>query len=317
MRAKPRVAIVGAGNLGSALGVALHRVGYVIETVVALDNRASLKSAGALAEKVGARAATDLSGMTAELIWFCVPDGEIQHAALAQRQSPHAFAKNASTTGHPGFSWTGKTALHSSGALSSDELSSLRERGAAVASMHPMMTFVRGQVSRWDSAKRSGPPLAGVSFAVEGDARAVRVARRVVKDLGGVAYAIRKQDKVAYHAWGTFASPLLTALLATAEEVAALAGVKRSEGRRRMMPMVMQTLANYTEFGAANGFSGPIVRGDVETVRRHLDALRGTPAAREVYVALARAATEYLPGKNQAALRNMLATASRRKSRSS
>jgi predicted short-subunit dehydrogenase-like oxidoreductase (DUF2520 family) len=84
-----------------------------------------------------------------------------------------------------------------------------------------------------------------------------------------------------------------------------------------MMPMVMQTLANYTEFGAANGFSGPIVRGDVETVRRHLDALRGTPAAREVYVALARAATEYLPGKNQAALRKTLRTASRRKSRSS
>jgi predicted short-subunit dehydrogenase-like oxidoreductase (DUF2520 family) len=219
--------------------------------------------------------------MHANVLWFCVPDAEI---ALAAR----SFAGK--------IRWKGKVALHSSGALTSDELAILRERGAVVASVHPMMTFVRG----------SRPSLAGVPFAVEGDTAAIRVARRMVKDLGGSAYSIRKKDKAAYHAWGTFASPLLTALLATTEQVAAAAGVSRKAARARMTPILLQTLANYAEVGAASGFSGPIIRGDVDTVNRHLRVLRGVPAAREVYVALARAALQYLPAKNKNALKRVL-----------
>jgi predicted short-subunit dehydrogenase-like oxidoreductase (DUF2520 family) len=162
--------------------------------------------------------------------------------------------------------------------------------------VHPLMTFVRG----------SRPSLSGVSFAMEGDARAVRVARRVVEDLGGQAYPIRKQDKAAYHAWGTFASPLLTALLATTEQVAVLAGLNRKAAKRRMMPILLQTLANYAAFDAAGAFSGPIVRGDVDTVKRHLRALRDLPSAREVYSALARSALQYLPAKNKKALKQFL-----------
>jgi Uncharacterized conserved protein len=94
--------------------------------------------------------------------------------------------------------------------------------------------------------------------------------------------------------------------LATAQEVAVMAGVKRTAAARRMTPILLQTLANYAEFGARQGFSGPIVRGDAETVRRHLKILRGVPAAREVYLALAKAALEYLPGKNKGMLRQLL-----------
>jgi predicted short-subunit dehydrogenase-like oxidoreductase (DUF2520 family) len=190
-----------------------------------------------------------------------------------------------------------RVALHSSGALTGDELGALREKGVAVASVHPLMTFVKG----------SRPSLAGVSFAIEGDAAASRIARRVVKDLGGTAHSIRKEDKAAYHAWGTFASPLFTALLATAEHVAAIAGVDGKAARRRMLPILRQTLANYADFGAGRGFSGPIARGDVETVQRHLHVLRQEPLASEVYFALARAAVQYLPAKNKAALNQVLA----------
>jgi predicted short-subunit dehydrogenase-like oxidoreductase (DUF2520 family) len=158
------------------------------------------------------------------------------------------------------------------------------------------MTFVRG----------SRPSLAGVPFAIEGDAAAVRAARRIVGDLGGTAYAIKKKDKVAYHAWGAFASPMLNALLATSERVAAAAGVKRIGARRRMIPILLQTLANYASFGAPGAFSGPIVRGDVETVRRHLQVLRRLPAARKAYAALAQAALEYLPAKNKRELKRLL-----------
>ena len=217
----------------------------------------------------------------AELIWFCVPDAEIARAAR--------FLAGM-------VEWKGRVALHSSGALTSDELDALRSRGASVASVHPMMTFVRG----------SRPSLAGVPFALEGDAVAVRVARRVVKDVGGLAYSIGKEDKAAYHAWGTFASPLFTALLATTEEVAMLTGMNRNAAKQRMIPILLQTLANYAAFGAAGGFSGPIVRGDIETVKKHLHVLRRVPAASEVYAALARSALQYLPTKNKSAIRRLL-----------
>jgi predicted short-subunit dehydrogenase-like oxidoreductase (DUF2520 family) len=281
MAGKPRVAIVGAGNLGSALAVALQRAGYAIEAVVARSRGKSRSRAHRLAKQVGARVVNDLSAVRAELIWFCVPDSEIARAARS------LAAK---------VEWKGRVALHSSGALTSDELAVLRDRGAAVASVHPLMTFVRG----------SRPSLAEVPFALEGDAAAVRVARRVVRGLGGRAYPIAKKDKAAYHAWGTFASPLFTALLATTEQVAGLARVTRKAARQRMIPFLLQTLANYAAFGAAGAFSGPITRGDVDTVKRHLRVLRGTPAAGEVYSALARAAVLYLPVKHKNSLKRIL-----------
>jgi predicted short-subunit dehydrogenase-like oxidoreductase (DUF2520 family) len=114
---------------------------------------------------------------------------------------------------------------------------------------------------------RVTPSLGGVSFAVEGDAAAVRVVRSLVTSLGAHAFLIKKQDKAAYHAWGTFASPLLTALLAISERVAEAAGVDRAQARRRMLPIVRQTVENYATQGAASGFSGPIVRGDAEHSR--------------------------------------------------
>ena len=158
------------------------------------------------------------------------------------------------------------------------------------------MTFVRG----------SRPSLTGVSFAIEGDPVAVRAARRIVRDLGGESYSISRKEKKPYHAWGTFASPLLTALLATTEEVAALAGVTKKAARQRMLPILLQTVKNYGTIGAAAGFSGPLIRGDVETVRSHLEVLRTAPVPRQVYMALARAALEYLPAKNKTALRRLL-----------
>lgn len=281
MTAKPRIAIIGPGHFGVALAGSLRRAGYTIDSVLVRPRAESLKKARSLARKVGARVVTDPSGLRADVVWFCVPDSEIVPAA-------RSFAGK--------ILWKGTVALHSSGALASDELAALRNVGASVASVHPLMTFVH----------RSQPLLASVPFAIEGDATAVRVARRIVDDLGGYAYAIRKQDKVAYHAWGTFASPLFTALLATTEQVAALAGVKPRAARQRMMPILLQTLANYAAFGAAGAFSGPIVRGDVDTVKGHLRVLRFNPAAREVYSALARSGLRFLPARNKKLLKQIL-----------
>jgi predicted short-subunit dehydrogenase-like oxidoreductase (DUF2520 family) len=281
---KPLITIVGAGNLAGALAVSLRGAGYRIDQIVSRVSVASLRSARKLAREVEASAVTAARAqIQAEVVWFCVPDGAIAGAAKSL-----AGAAN----------WKGKVALHSSGALTSDELDVLRRRGAAVASVHPLMTFVHG----------SRPSLAGVAFAIEGTPKAVGAARAIVLQLRGQAFAIRKRQKGAYHAWGMFASPLLTALLAASERVAGAAGVSRKAARERMLPILRQTLANYERLGAPGSFSGPIARGDVATVGMHLKVLLKVPEVREIYVALARAALRDLPARNRSALEKMLIT---------
>jgi predicted short-subunit dehydrogenase-like oxidoreductase (DUF2520 family) len=280
--AKPRIAIVGAGNLAGALALSLRASGYRIEQIVSREPAASMRQARRLAREVEASAIQAARAkIQAEVVWFCVPDGAIAGAAQSL-----AGAAN----------WDGKVALHSSGALASDELAVLQRRGAAVASVHPLMTFVHG----------SRPSLVEVPFALEGDQRAVRAARAIVLNLRGQTFTIRKQQKQAYHAWGMFASPLMTALLAATERVAGAAGISRKAARKRMLPILRQTLANYARLGAPGAFSGPIARGDVATVEKHLSILLAVPGAREVYVALAREALQDLPAKNRSALQKIL-----------
>ncbi len=282
LSAQLRIAIVGAGNLASALAVSLHKAGYEIERVIARGQAASMRRARALAREIRASAVTtEHAQIKAEIVWFCVPDGSIADAAKSLAEAAN---------------WSGKIALHSSGALTSDELSALRLRGAAVASVHPLMTFVRG----------SRPSLVDVPFALEGDRKAVQAARAIVLNLRAQAFSIHKKRKEAYHAWGMFASPLLTALLAASERVAGAAGVGRKAARTRMLPILTQTLANYARLGAPGAFSGPIARGDVATVEKHLSVLRAVPEAAEVYVALAREALRDLPAKNRAPLEKIL-----------
>jgi predicted short-subunit dehydrogenase-like oxidoreductase (DUF2520 family) len=282
MAAKSRIAIVGPGRLGRALAQELNRAEYTISEIVSGSSAASKRKAGDLARKVKAHASTsDRARLDADLVWFCVPDREI---ASSSRQLASVV------------DWRDKIAFHSSGALASDELKSLRQGGAVVASVHPLMTFVTGSM----------PSLFGVPFAMEGDAAAVRSARQIVRALGGEAFTIRKQYKAAYHAWGAFASPLLVAMLVTAEQLARKAGLSAVGARKKMIPIVRQTIANYGALGAAGAFSGPIVRGDAEIVRKHLQVLRKLPEATDVYLALARAALRYLPARNRGELKRAL-----------
>jgi predicted short-subunit dehydrogenase-like oxidoreductase (DUF2520 family) len=264
--------------------VSLRAAGYKIDQIVSRGQAASLRRARKLAREVLASPVTNnRAQIRADVMWFCVPDGAIASAATSLTRAAD---------------WKGRVALHSSGALTSDELAALRARGAAVASAHPLMTFVHS----------SRPPLAGVPFAIEGSSKAVSTARAIVRALHAHPFPISKKHKQAYHTWGMFASPLLTALLAATERVAVTAGVNRKATRERMLPILKQTLANYAKLGAPQSFSGPIARGDVATVRKHLKVLSGISAAREIYVALARSALLDLPAKNRAALEKILRT---------
>lgn len=212
--------------------------------------------------------------LDSDIVWLTVPDDAIAEVAgqLAELQS-----------------WRGKIVLHPSGAMTSDELSALKQKGAAVASAHPMMTFVSGKKARWQD----------VPFDIEGDAAAVDTAYRIAVALGGVPHRVDKKYKVLYHAFGSFASPLVIALMSTMEQVARAAGVPPDKAKEMVWPLLSQTLQNYLEKDGAGAFSGPLARGDVKTVRKHLTELKRVPHAREVYVALARAAIKTLPVKNK------------------
>jgi predicted short-subunit dehydrogenase-like oxidoreductase (DUF2520 family) len=287
----PTIAIVGTGRLATFLTAALHDAGFTITEIVSRDLPRSRRRALALANQVGARAVTARSAaLDASLLWFCVPDREIGPAAavLADRLLALRLGRQKKSGA--------RFALHSSGALSSRELAPLRAAGVAAASVHPMMTFVAG----------AHPSLEAVPFAVEGDAAAMRVARQIVRLLGGNSFSLPPSRKAAYHAWSTLTSPLLLAFLITLEDAARAAGFTPHDARRKSLPILRQTLANYERLGSARSFSGPLVRGDAETIAQHLLALKKYPRARELYVVLARAALRGLPVKNRNGLTRAL-----------
>jgi predicted short-subunit dehydrogenase-like oxidoreductase (DUF2520 family) len=276
-----KIAIVGAGRLAHTLAPALKQSSHSITEIISRSTASSLRHARELAQTVGANAVSHrYAKLDVDLVWFCVPDGKIREAAnsLARKD------------------WRGTQAFHSSGALSSDRLEILSTKGASVASVHPFMTFVSD----------SQPKLKGVPFALEGDRKALATAKKLVNQFGGKPFLIGNKEKSQYHAWGTFASPLLIALLATIEQVAQGAGISIKEARQKMLPILQQTLANYAALGPAKAFSGPIVRGDTEVLSRHLESLKQIPQATEVYRALARAALIYLPGKHKEKSRSAL-----------
>jgi predicted short-subunit dehydrogenase-like oxidoreductase (DUF2520 family) len=278
---KPSITIVGPGNLGSALALELFRAGYPIDAIVC---RATLKITRPKA--LALRVKADLVSVAerpldSDVVWLTVPDDAI--ASVARQLAPMQ-------------SWKGKTVFHSSGALTSEELAPLWEKGAHVASVHPMMTFVAGKKPAWR----------GVSFAIEGDEDAVQLANKIATDLGGCPFDIDPRSKVLYHAFGSFASPLVIALMAVMEQVAEAAGIPNDKAKQMMRPLLAETLNNYLASDAPGAFSGPLIRGDVHTIRKHLGQLERLPDAREVYIALARAAIERLPVKNKESLKKEL-----------
>ncbi len=272
---------MGAGSLVRALAPALQQAGYRIDEILVRQRPESRRRAAALARRLGARVATlDRAKLASDVLWLGVNDSAIADCArrVAGRRDR----------------WDGRYALHSSGALTSEVLAPLAARGAAVASLHPMMTFVR----------RGAPPLAGVGFAAEGDRRALRLAKAMVADLGGHWFRIAREAKPLYHAWGAFICPWLIVELAQGERVAQAVGIRPAILRRIMEPIVRRTIDNYFQHGAAAAFSGPLVRGDVATVAQHLQELKRVPGARDLYRALAQSALATLPvGERQAMAR--------------
>jgi predicted short-subunit dehydrogenase-like oxidoreductase (DUF2520 family) len=251
---KRTLAIVGAGRVGRALGRHLAERGWAVGPVVSRLPR----SARAAVRAIGAGTphhALVPEILRAQVILIAVPDDAI--ASVARRLARLA----------PRGSLAGRVVLHTSGAVPSAALAPLVRRGASIASMHPLQTFSPGVRSR----------LAGVTFAIEGDRRACRLARALARELGARPVLIHPEAKALYHAAGAFASPHLLAALAAGAAMLEKAGFRERDARGALLRLARQTLENYERLGAKRSWTGPLSRGDRETIRRHEAALKKLP----------------------------------------
>ncbi len=257
--------IVGAGRLGTTLAAALVRRGWTLEAVVDRDARAARRSRRLLGR---GRASTSPAAAAAAkgLVIVAVPDDSIGRAAAALAGA--------------GGSWTGRVVLHTSGLVPSAALAPLGCRGAAVGSLHPIQAFPRRDLP--------ASVFAGVTWGLEGDAAAVETGCRIVRSLRGRVLLLAAGDKPLYHAACALASNALVALEWTAAGLLEGAGLDAPTAAAALEPLLQGTLQNVKSLGLEGALTGPILRGDVETVRRHLEALRGRPEERAVYAALGK-----------------------------
>ncbi len=175
--------------------------------------------------------------------------------------------------------------FHCSGALSSGYLQAARACGAAVASIHPIRSFAHP-----DTAVQQ---FKGTYCGVEGDARALDVLQPLFRAIGAEIVAIDGERKVLYHSAAVVASNYLVTLLDTARQLYVAAGVDPQAALAMLAPLTRGTLENVLQLGPEAALTGPVARGDMETVARQqsaLDALR--PELGDMYRLLAQLTTE-------------------------
>lgn len=200
----------------------------------------------------------------------------------------------------------GDVVFHLSGALSSKELADCQLVGASVASVHPVQNFTDPEVSVGQ--------FAGTWCALEGDSAATRLLRQAVEAIGGQLIAIAPHQKTLYHAGAVMACNYLVALLDVSLDILRTAGVSREQGAALLTPILRATVDNVLAQGVENAMTGPISRGDVEIVARHIAELeRLGPESVSVYRELGRATLavaerrEELSGEKINEIRDLLA----------
>ena len=276
------VSIVGLGNWGSSLAHALNAAGVSLQEVILSSARSGAgRSAWARTLPL---TTLDRAQLKADVLWLCVPD-----AAIAR-----VTGRIVKRVGKGGLK--GQIVVHSSGALSAQVLQAAARAGASVASVHPVMSF----------ATRVPVSLQGVPFGVEAEATSRRILNAIVRQVGGRPFAVEAGSKALYHAVGVLSSPLLVSHLAAAHEAAILAGFTPRQARRLIEPIVRATLDNFFLRGPGKSFSGPIARGDVQTIDLHLQALKPHPMLAGVYRSLALYALKTLPASSRKKLRSSL-----------
>ena len=260
------IGFIGAGVLGNGLALALSRCGY---RVVGASSR-RLESAQVLAARVtgcdvfetGQRLAN-----AADVVFITTPDSVITEVAKSIRWRP------------------GQGVVHCCGAASVSILGPASSMGALAGAFHPLQTF-----AGLDSPGEAIDRLVGVTFAVSGDRVLAEFLAGLADDLGGRSITIADDDRPLYHASAVMACGYLVALMRAAVEFWEEIGFTTDEAVDALYPLARATLENVHRRGLAEASTGPVVRGDTETLHAHLEALfRSLPELVPLYADLVRA----------------------------
>ncbi|MCX5824806.1 MAG: DUF2520 domain-containing protein [Deltaproteobacteria bacterium] len=272
---RPSFAIVGCGRVGTALAKYLAEAGYILAGLASK----SLSSAKRVADLTGSVNFTDTAWEVtrkADIVFITTPDGAIKEACDS------IAVKN-------GFN-SGSVVLHCSGALTSTILLSAKNCGASIGSMHPLQSFA--------STEYSHNPFSGIVTSVEGDKKATDAASLVAAALGSGCVTIKTEAKILYHASAVVASNYLVTLLDLSLNLIRQAGVPADEAFRSLKPLIDGTLSNIEKLGVHDALTGPIARGDIQTIENHiLEIGSETPHLLPLYKILGLYTVEIAKGK--------------------
>jgi predicted short-subunit dehydrogenase-like oxidoreductase (DUF2520 family) len=267
----PIIGIVGAGAVGTALGVALERAGWPIQAVASRDagRRDRFRSL-----VPGVRAFADATPLVeeVELIILAVPDDAIPRVA----GNLHMYS--------------GQAMVHTSGLLGAEALASAMAAGTQVGSFHPLVAFA--------DLERAVAALRGATIAIEGDDQLLELLARMAEAVGGTPVRLAPGAKAAYHAAAVLAAGGFVALLDAITELGRVAGLDEAGSLAIYGPLIEQTLGNARTLGVAAALTGPMTRGDRGTVARHLVTLaEHAPAVLPLYRAAALREIELAVGR--------------------
>jgi predicted short-subunit dehydrogenase-like oxidoreductase (DUF2520 family) len=242
------IGIAGAGRIGQALGRLLRERG---EPVVAVASRHPQHAEAAATFVGGGAKAVPYSRLRecAARVLIAVPDD--------------AVAQVAGVLAEAGMSQG--AALHTCGTRGPEALARLAARGVSCATFHPLQTVA--------SPEQGVASLPGVAFAITGEGPARAWAERIAALLDGQVLWIPSDRRPLYHAAAVMASNYVVGLLDAAVMLMAAAGVEEDKALRALAPLAQASMANALTLGPRNALTGPVERGDLETVSTHLKAL--------------------------------------------
>ena len=244
-----KLGFIGAGTVGTALAVRLSGKGYPI---VGVSSR-SRASAEKLARLVTGCQVFDTSqgvADSAELIFVTTPDDAI--ASVVSQIQWHR----------------GQSVVHCSGADSTAILEPARQFGTQVGAFHPLQTFA--------SAQQAIENIPGSAFALEAEEPLLNTLKDMATALDGYWIELKASDKVLYHASAVIACNYMVTLVKLATDLWQTFNVPRQKATKALLPLLRGTIHNIETVGIPQCLTGPIARGDVGTIKKHLDALEQT-----------------------------------------